>query len=212
MTEEIWLPVVGYEGSYEVSDRGDVRGVNRVTADGRTWRGKLLKLRTDRHGYRKADLTKNGKTTGFFCHRLVLTAFKGPPPFDLAEGAHLDGTRTNNAPGNLVWATRKENLEHMKLHGTSNGRCGEGNAFAKLTAASVRRIREARLFGAATRDMAAIYGMTPDGINRALVGKTWANVPMAGAWQAEPKGARSIRCLVTGRWSVNSNVATKAIP
>jgi hypothetical protein len=200
MSEEHWLPVVGYEGAYEVSSRGNVRGVDRLNASGRSWRGKLLKVRKDRHGYWRACLTKNGKKTRFLCHRLVLIAFGGPPPFDGAEAAHLDGNRTNNTPQNLIWATRKENAAHMKLHGTSNGAVGECNASAKLTVESVRRIREARLFGATTRDMAVIYGMTDGGIRGVLTGGTWTHVPMAGAWRPVPRAARSLRCQDTGRW------------
>lgn len=200
MSEEQWLPVVGYEGTYEVSSCGNVRGVDRLDANGRSWRGRRLKLRKDRHGYFRVILTKDGKRTGFLCHRLVLFAFKGPPQFDRAEGAHLDGSRTNNTPENLVWATRQQNSGHMRLHGTKNGAAGECNASAKLTVESVRRIREARLFGAATRDIAAVYGMAAGGIRGVLTGGTWTNVPMSVAWRPIPRAARSLRCQDTGRW------------
>ena len=48
--EEIWRPVKGYEGLYEVSSYGRVRSLDRVDQRGRFRKGGLLKLR-DSDGY-----------------------------------------------------------------------------------------------------------------------------------------------------------------
>ena len=40
---EIWKPVVGYEGLYECSNLGRVRSLDKITADGRRIKGKILK-------------------------------------------------------------------------------------------------------------------------------------------------------------------------
>ena len=47
VTHEIWKPVVGYEGYYEVSNTGKVRGVDRILPPNslgvvRHYKGKLL--------------------------------------------------------------------------------------------------------------------------------------------------------------------------
>ena len=55
ITPERWLPVIGYEGIYEVSDLGRVRSLDRyVSARGcRPYlqRGRLLKPAAARNGY-----------------------------------------------------------------------------------------------------------------------------------------------------------------
>ena len=44
---EIWKPVVGYEGLYEVSSLGNVRSLDKITADGRRIKGKILKTQNN---------------------------------------------------------------------------------------------------------------------------------------------------------------------
>jgi len=38
---EIWKDIKGYEGSYQVSDLGRVRSLDRVTFDGRRLKGRF---------------------------------------------------------------------------------------------------------------------------------------------------------------------------
>lgn len=89
-TEDRWMPVVGYEGLYEVSDRGDVRSLKRprktyLTRHGKelvlTWfEGRALSPSADKDGYLKVSLSKNGKSKVFRVHRLVLESFVGACP------------------------------------------------------------------------------------------------------------------------------------
>ena len=53
VTPEIWKPVVGYEGLYEVSNLGNVRSLDRIVDDvfldrhrTRRFRGKMLSQKT----------------------------------------------------------------------------------------------------------------------------------------------------------------------
>jgi hypothetical protein len=59
-----------------------------------------------------------GKRRVLSVHRAVCLAFHGLPPSDRHEVAHGDGTRDNNRPENLRWATRSENQSDRTLHGT----------------------------------------------------------------------------------------------
>jgi len=59
--QETWKPIPGYEGLYEVSDCGNVRGVDRYVANfgghpDRLWRGKILWQRVDKINRRSVDL------------------------------------------------------------------------------------------------------------------------------------------------------------
>jgi hypothetical protein len=120
-THETWKPVVGYEGLYEVSDRGRVRTVPRI-----------LKPGTLNHGHLHVNLWINRKGKTRTVHRLVAAAFIGPCP-DGQEVRHLDGNPTNNAVENLKYGTRSENLLDRVRHGTHNNasktHCKNGHEF-----------------------------------------------------------------------------------
>lgn len=106
MTEEVWKPIIGYEGLYEVSNLGRI-----VSLDyNRTKERKLLKD-GDSNGYRKVILYKKGKTKNMKCHKLVAVAFiSNPNNYQIIN--HLDSDRTNNCVSNLEWCTTKQNVEH----------------------------------------------------------------------------------------------------
>lgn len=137
--DELWRPVVGYEGWYEVSTRGGVRSVDRVvvTSNGkrRTFPGVVLAQGTlPDTGYRTVGLKRNGTTKRVLVHRLVLEAFVGPSPAG-HECCHKDGDPANNSLENLRWGTKSENVRDQVRHGTHNrGRrteCPRGHALVE---------------------------------------------------------------------------------
>jgi hypothetical protein len=122
---EQWKPVVGYEGVYEVSDHGRVRGVDRVIQDSvrgnlRRLKARLLKVSPLPTGHLYVNLCRNGKATSTYVHRMVLEAFVGPSPSD-HEGCHWDGDPSNNHLDNLRWGTRSDNVQDAIRHGTYLG-------------------------------------------------------------------------------------------
>lgn len=72
--EERWLPVPGYAGWYEVSDRGSVWSMGRAGT-----RGGLLAPQLNSRGYRVVLLSKYGRVTTVTVGSLVLRAFRGRP-------------------------------------------------------------------------------------------------------------------------------------
>lgn len=99
MTEEIWKPVVGYEGLYEVSSYGRVRSLRR---------GRILTGTINRDGYVRCHIKVNGVLKSHFVHRLVAEAFI-PNPDNLSCVNHKDEVKINNSVENLEWCDRKYN-------------------------------------------------------------------------------------------------------
>lgn len=121
---EIWRPVVGYEGFYEVSNLGRVRSLDRYKKGKHNavmlLQGKLLTLKKRSNGYIEISLSKNGKHKSHLLHRLVAEAFI-PNPEDKPCVDHINTDRSDNVvwlnqdgsvnydKTNLRWVTPKEN-------------------------------------------------------------------------------------------------------
>ncbi len=111
---EVWRDVPGYEGLYQVSDRGQVFSVRRK---------KLRKLNDTGRGYLQVALAKDGQRTHPLVHRLVAEAFI-PNLENKPQINHINGDKTDNRVENLEWCTMSENLfhRHQILH-QPGGRC-----------------------------------------------------------------------------------------
>lgn len=138
MADERWLPVVGYEGLYEVSDQGQMRSVKHtgIRKDGRSYtvRAQQIKICTClRTGYGDVSLRRDNKQMRGRIHVLVLEAFVGPRP-DGNYGRHLNGDPTDNRLVNLQWGTPAQNMHDAVGHGThhwsSRTRCDKGHEYA----------------------------------------------------------------------------------
>lgn len=136
-TQEQWLPVVGYEGLYEVSDRGGAHSLDRVVLR----RGYPMKLQgvTLRQGYAKrggypvVTLSRDGRETTHSVHVLMLLAFVSPRPEGDVHGRHLNDIPTDNRLANLAWGTRAENQRDMVRNGNhanaNKTRCKRGHRY-----------------------------------------------------------------------------------
>lgn len=118
---EEWKPVVGYEGSYEVSRSGLVRSVPRTVhrrnGSPMKLQGRVLRPYTDWKGYELVNLLNMGAGKTTRVHRIVLAAFVGPCP-EGHEALHRDGNPSNNRLENLRWGTSLENMADKVKHGT----------------------------------------------------------------------------------------------
>lgn len=98
MDKEIWRPVKGYEGVYEVSNLGRVRRLWPIS--GHTRQLKLF-LRSE-NGYVAVNLSRCNRSVIKSVHRLVAEAFI-PNPNGLPQVNHKDENKTNNKVSNLEW-------------------------------------------------------------------------------------------------------------
>lgn len=144
--DEIWKPVIGYEGLYEVSNKGRVKRVEYLLTESNTaW------------GYKKVSLTKNKKNSNLSIHRLVAQAFHENPE-NKPTVNHKDGNKHNNSASNLEWNTVQENVDHAIENNLrpADYQDGEKNPMAKLTKAKVAKIKE-MLKGMSIREVAQMY-------------------------------------------------------
>jgi hypothetical protein len=110
---ETWLPVVGFEGLYEVSDLGRV-----ASLPSRTWprRAILSAVPHVRGGYLFVTLRRDGGSHHRKIHHMVCEAFNGTRPSGTVT-RHINGDHLDNAPGNLAWGTPSENMFDVVRHG-----------------------------------------------------------------------------------------------
>jgi len=100
---ESWLPIVGYDGKYEVSDFGNVKNVKT---------GRIKKLAIDSNGYCQIGLSNNSVKKIFSVHRIVLKTFL--PIDEIKEVNHKNHIITDNRLENLEWCSRSENQRFKK--------------------------------------------------------------------------------------------------
>jgi len=109
--EENWRFIPGYENMYMVSDKGNVKGVDRKDGAGRKIKGKILKATDDGRGYDALFLCKKGKAKNFHVHRLVVWAYLGFNGRGYEKVVHhIDGDKKNNNLSNLDIISHRENV------------------------------------------------------------------------------------------------------
>ena len=168
---EIWRPVFGYEGLYEVSNQGRVRSfhksiknpeIPRILAPGNV------------RGYRQIVLRKDGKNASGLVHRLVAMAFVGLPPTPDHQVNHKDFNKSNNVPENLEWVTQAENNIYSKDVIPRNR--GEAN-HSKLTEKQVIDLRKRRLMGETYPSLSARFKVSKHTCWLIVMRRKWRHVP-----------------------------------
>lgn len=187
--EESWLPVLGYEGFYEVSDLGRVRSVNRMVHQENRWAsfevlrtGIVLRIQISQKSsrgrrpapYGQVNLYKEGKGKTHLVHRLVLAAFAGacPEGREALHGEH--GSLDNRWPENLSWGIHSDNMGRDKYRdGTMPDVRHENHPQAKLSFALAELIRVREAGGWTRKAIASDLGVSTTTVGRVLTGASW---------------------------------------
>jgi hypothetical protein len=177
---EEWRPLVGFEGRYDISNKGRVWSVARPHPAVKT--GRIVAGAKDPKGYIQVTL---GSRT-FRVSRLVLETFVGPPGDDQHHAAHNNGDRADNRLENLRWASRKENAADKKLHGTYW--IGTSHKAAKLTAEHVAEIRTLRRQGWRWEELSQRFSVSVMTACAAGTGRTYSD--LNDTYPPVPRGRR----------------------
>lgn len=143
--DEIWKPIEGYEGFYEVSNIGRVKSLTRevvrkngvhLSIKGSIMRPHILIVgKYFKRKYRVFCLSKSGKREFIYGHTLVARAFI-PNPENKPCVDHINGTEYGDSVENLRWCTQKENLnfETARKHNSEANRGERHSRYGKFGA------------------------------------------------------------------------------
>lgn len=119
--KEIWKPIAGYEGIYEISNLGRVKTLPRTVNNGYVTRHLTEKIRLGsitKDGYRRVNILHKN----VLVHRIVAETFL-PNPDGLSDVNHKDENKQNNCVWNLEWCTR----DYNNKYGTRGERISNAN-------------------------------------------------------------------------------------
>ena len=112
---ENWKSVKGYEGYYEVSDKGNVKSLSRIRKTGGVIIERILTPRYDKIGYVQYVLYKDGFKKSVKGHHLVWDNFgEGHRNGRVINIDHKDENKSNNEFTNLQLLTNRDNLSKGK--------------------------------------------------------------------------------------------------
>jgi hypothetical protein len=201
MEREEWRDIPSISG-YQASNLGRIRRV--VPDQMNRFAGRVLSQASN-NGYLRVQIThSSGKRQSVLVHRLVCEAFHGRMPPDKSHCAHIDGTRSNNRPSNLYWATPRENAADRNSHGTTargdqhwtrrhpekvlrgkshprsapgyKAPCGDMVGTCKLSEDQVREIRSTPQLRGTGKMLAEHYGVSMGLISAIRKGRIWRHI------------------------------------
>jgi len=173
-SKEAWRDIQGFEGIYQVSNKGNVRSLDRIItySDGRVYNysGKKLALTSvNNPGYINVKLSVNQKIITKDIHVLVANAFIDNPE-NKPWVNHIDGNKLNNNDWNLEWSTMSENAVHALDNGLTVH--GEKCSWSKLTNDQVLEIYSRSHNNEKHIDIARDYGITKGTVSKIKLGTT----------------------------------------
>lgn len=169
--DEEWRDVVGYDGYFQVSNMGRVRGVKRKYGKER-----VLSPATNKYRYKVVCLCVNYVQKTALVHQLVMDAFVGKTPEGL-EINHKNGDKGDNRLENLEFCTPRENMLHSYRELGRLSARGERNGMAKIAEEDVVEIKRLLASGEYSfRSLATMFGLSPASIADIKAGRTWRHI------------------------------------
>lgn len=190
--EEIWKDVVGFEGTYQVSNLGRVKRLeciikmgNQVTSWEQPLPEYVFKPSCDSRGYAQVALTIGEHKRTARIHRLVAEAFLEPPSQELLKEClnagvdrafvnHIDSDIANNTVTNLEWCSPGHNVKHSYEFGSKIAKKGEDHANSMLKESEVLEIyRLATAKVISQEKIGEMFGVKQITVSNILCGRSW---------------------------------------
>lgn len=169
--KEIFVPIQGFEGFYEVSNYGKIKSLDRIDCMGQHRKELILKRGIDSDGYPIHALSKDKVRTTIKVHRVVAIHFI-PNPDNLPQVNHKFGDKRDAFYLHLEWCTGSQNGQHARDTGL-HSEVSETHKWAKLTNEEVLKIFNSKL---SRKKLAKKYNATILTIGRIKNGYNWSHV------------------------------------
>ena len=183
---EVWRDVSGWEGIYEVSNRGRVKRLkrrvihrNQATAFSMVYPIKVLKANPDSRGYPQVVLNalsagKEKRTARV--HRLVAEAFL-PNPQNKPQVNHINSDTMDARVFNLEWCTAGENQRHAYDAGGRQPPRGVASGMCKYTEDTVKAVYIlATTTDTSQGEIGKLYSMPQITVSNIKTKKTWRHI------------------------------------
>lgn len=177
--DEIWKPIIGFEGLYEISNYGNVKALYKERPMPQNKGIKkypeiILKTCKNNRGYLYITLVNLDIKIKFTNHRLVALHFI-PNPLNLPEVMHLDDNPENNYYLNLQWGTHKNNMD-LKVKADRQTK-GENVKMSKLKNSDIIEIRKSYNKKSLNQyRLAEKYNVSQSVIHDILKYKSWKHI------------------------------------
>lgn len=194
LSQADWIPVMGYEGWYEIHPSGKVRSLDR-RVNNRWGKGYLvpgIELKPivhPTHKYHLVRLTKNGQAKQYRLHILVAKHFI-PNPENKPTVNHRWGNKAQNAANDLEWATHQEQMDHAVANGLTAS--GERNGGNKLSDDQVLEAFQSCMSGEQLIKVSEQLG-----VNRNTLPRAFKRLGLGEQWTAE-----ALKRKATARWNI----------
>ncbi len=178
--KEIWLPIINYNGLYEISSFERVRGLDRrVVRKNKGFlkiKGRILRPAISSSGYLSVSLSKNSRGLTHNIHRLMAEHFiDNPNNYKCVN--HLDGNKLNNNIPNLEWCTYSQNSIHAHNSGLMDNKAkGSKSYLSKLNEDDVKNIKKMIRKGLSNKKIKTFYDIDVSTISSIKIGRTWSHV------------------------------------
>lgn len=161
LAAEIWRPIPGFEGIYEVSTLARFLSLLEE-GSGRT--GGIMRPHLNkRWGRWYITLYKDGRACQGTVAKWVALAFLGPRPKGL-DVSHIDQNKTHDRPNNLRYLPRDKNIQEA-VDADIMGSQSERHWKVRTSNEDVREIRRRYEAGQKQYELAAEYGITQSGVS-----------------------------------------------
>lgn len=141
MKKEVWVPIFGFNGLYEISSfcrvRSFIEGTNKGSRERKN--PKILNPTIGGTGYYLFHCYKDGKRKTMKLHRELAKAFI-PNPLNLPIINHIDGNKLNNNISNLEWCDTLHNIKHAFRIGLVKSSSGVNHFRSRFTKEQVLEI------------------------------------------------------------------------
>jgi hypothetical protein len=160
---EIWLPIVGYENLYEISNLGRVKSLPKKGSKTELIRKTGMDIR---NGYITVMLCKNNIPMIKRIHSLVVEAFLKIKTNRKMVCNHKDGNKQNNKLSNLEVISQKENVLHAIRIGKTRIPIKDERYNSKIKESDFQTLNNLFKEGKTSKEISRIFNVHPTTISR----------------------------------------------